>query len=90
MATDTKFEGEIVKIDKQLLSELTVNQKGFVGGKTLPDFLQYLDKQGISLGATITVLSKESFDLSLKIKVKDQEITISNKIASNLFVKLLR
>jgi DtxR family Mn-dependent transcriptional regulator len=33
---------------------------------TSSDFLQYLDKQGISLGATITVLSKESFDLSLK------------------------
>ncbi|MFT5254276.1 MAG: DtxR family Mn-dependent transcriptional regulator, partial [Flavobacteriales bacterium] len=67
-----------------------VNQKGIcVGVKdTSSDFLQYLDKQGISLGATIVVLSKESFDLSLAIKVKDQELTISNKIASNLFVKV--
>jgi DtxR family Mn-dependent transcriptional regulator len=83
-------KGEIVKIDKQLLSELSVNQKGIcVGVKdTSSDFLQYLDKQGISLGATIVVLSKESFDLSLAIKVKDQELTISNKIASNLFVKV--
>jgi DtxR family Mn-dependent transcriptional regulator len=83
-------KGEIVKIDKQLLSELAVNQKGIcVGVKdTSSDFLQYLDKQGISLGATIVVLSKESFDLSLAIKVKDQELTISNKIASNLFVKV--
>jgi DtxR family Mn-dependent transcriptional regulator len=83
-------KGEIVKIDKQLLSELAINQKGIcVGVKdTSSDFLQYLDKQGISLGATIVVLSKESFDLSLAIKVKDQELTISNKIASNLFVKV--
>ena len=83
-------KGEIFKIEKQLLSELGVLQNGIcVGVKdTSSDFLQYLDKQGISLGATIVVLSKESFDLSLKIKVKEQEITISNKIASNLFVKI--
>ena len=83
-------KGEIFKIEKQLLSELGVLQNGIcVGVKdTSSDFLQYLDKQGISLGATIVVLSKESFDLSLKIKVKEQEIAISNKIASNLFVKI--
>lgn len=82
--------GEIFKIDKQLLSELGVDQIGIcVGVKdTSSDFLKYLDKQGISLGSSIAIVSKESFDLSLKIKVKDQELTISSKIASNLFVKL--
>jgi DtxR family Mn-dependent transcriptional regulator len=83
-------KGEIFKIDKQLLSELGENQKGIcVGVKdTSSDFLKYLDKQGIALGSGIVVLSKESFDLSLKIRVNNFELTISNKIASNLFVKL--
>jgi DtxR family Mn-dependent transcriptional regulator len=83
-------KGEIFKIDKQLLSELAINQQGIcVGVKdTSSDFLKYLDKQGIALGSAIVILSKESFDLSLKIKVKEQELMISNKIASNLFVKL--
>jgi DtxR family Mn-dependent transcriptional regulator len=83
-------KGEIFKIDKQLLSELGENQNGIcVGVKdTSSDFLKYLDKQGIALGSIIGVLSKESFDLSLKIKVNNSELTISNKIASNLFVKL--
>jgi len=83
-------KGEIFKIDKQLLSELGDNQNGIcVGVKdTSSDFLKYLDKQGIALGSIIRVLSKESFDLSLKIKVNNSELTISNKIASNLFVKL--
>jgi DtxR family Mn-dependent transcriptional regulator len=82
-------KGEVFKIDKQLLSELAINQKGIcVGVKdTSSDFLKYLDKQGISLGSAISIVSKESFDLSLKIKVNDLELTISNKIASNLFVK---
>ena len=83
-------KGEIFKIDKQLLSELGDNQNGIcVGVKdTSSDFLKYLDKQGIALGSIIRVLTKESFDLSLKIKVNNSELTISNKIASNLFVKL--
>ncbi|MDN3675491.1 metal-dependent transcriptional regulator [Flavobacterium branchiarum] len=84
-------QGRIIKVEKQLLSELSEKQTGVcVGVKdTSSEFLQYLDKQGIALGSKIECLSKESFDLSLKIKVNEQELTISNKIASNLFVKLL-
>jgi len=83
--------GRIVKIEKQLLSELTENQIGVcVGVKdTSSDFLKYLDKQEIALGSKIEFLSKESFDLSVKIKVDNRELSISNKIASNLFVKLV-
>lgn len=82
-------EGMIVKVEKQLLSELTEKQTGVcVGVKdTSSEFLQYLDKQEIALGSKIEVVSKESFDLSLKIKVGNKELMISNKIAANLFVK---
>ena len=82
--------GRIIKIEKQLLSELTENQTGIcVGVKdTSSEFLKYLDKQEIALGSKIEIIGKESFDLSLKIKVDDKDLTISNKIASNLFVKL--
>jgi DtxR family Mn-dependent transcriptional regulator len=82
--------GRIIKIEKQLLSELTENQSGIcVGVKdTSSEFLKYLDKQEIALGSKIEIIGKESFDLSLKIKVDGKDLTISNKIASNLFVKL--
>lgn len=82
-------EGQIIKVEKQLLSELTERQTGVcVGVKdTSSEFLQYLDKQEIALGSKIEVISKESFDLSLKIKVNTKELMISNKIAANLFVK---
>lgn len=82
--------GQIVKIEKQLLSELHENQTGIcVGVKdTSSEFLKYLDKQGIALGSKIEIIGKESFDLSLKIKVDNKDLTISNKIASNLFVKI--
>ena len=83
-------QGRIVKIEKQLLSELTEQQTGIcVGVKdTSSEFLQYLDKQNIALGSKIEVLNKESFDSSLKIRVNNKELTISNKIATNLFVKI--
>jgi DtxR family Mn-dependent transcriptional regulator len=56
---------------------------------TSSEFLKYLDKQGIALGSKIQIVAKETFDLSLKIKVNGNELTISNKIASNLFVKMI-
>jgi DtxR family Mn-dependent transcriptional regulator len=83
--------GRIIKIEKQLLSELSENQTGIcVGVKdTSSEFLKYLDKQEIALGSKIEFVSKEDFDLSLKIKVGEKELTISNKIASNLYVKIV-
>jgi DtxR family Mn-dependent transcriptional regulator len=82
--------GRIIKIEKHLLSELSENQIGIcVGVKdTSSEFLKYLDKQEIALGSRIEFLSKESFDLSVRIKIDGRELSISNKIASNLFVKL--
>ncbi|PWA06583.1 metal-dependent transcriptional regulator [Flavobacterium psychrotolerans] len=83
--------GKILKIEKLLLSELSHNQPGIcVGVKdSSAEFLKYLDKNGIALGSKIQILTKEDFDLSLKIKVENKELTISNKIASNLFVKVI-
>jgi DtxR family transcriptional regulator, Mn-dependent transcriptional regulator len=83
-------KGQILIIEKQLLADLQENQIGIcVGVKdSSADFLKYLDKQAIALGSKIEILSKESFDLSTKIKVNETtEMTISNKVANNLFVK---
>ncbi len=81
--------GNIIKIEKLLLSELPQNQTGIcVGVKdSSTEFLKYLDKNQIALGTKIEILTKEAFDLSLKIKVENIELIISNKIASNLFVR---
>jgi DtxR family Mn-dependent transcriptional regulator len=83
--------GRIITVEKQLLSELQANQSGIcVGVKdNSSDFLKYLDKQQIGLGTKIEVVTREAFDLSVKIKANDFEFVISNKIASNLFVKML-
>lgn len=81
--------GKIANVDKKLLSEMAVGKKVMcVGVKDSSSaFLQYLDKQQIALGSSIEVISKEDFDMSLTIKLGDKQVTVSNKIAANLFVK---
>jgi len=82
-------QGKVAEIDKKLLSEISAGKRVIcVGVKdSSPPFLQYLDKQQIALGSTFEVLAREDFDHSLSIKVDNKEVTVSNKIASNLFVK---
>ena len=84
-------KGQIITIEKQLLSEVSENKIGIcVGVKdSSSEFLKYLDKQEIALGSRIEIIEKETFDSSLKIKVNSKELIISNKIAGNLFVKLV-
>jgi len=83
--------GNVIKLDKHLLSELKEGQIGiFVGVKdSSTEFLKYLDKNSIALGALITVKGVEDFDMSFNVKVDDNNLQISNKIASNLFVQLV-
>lgn len=82
--------GEILNVNKLLLSEAETNRDYLCVGvkNSSGEFLQYLDKQNISLGSTIRITSKEDFDSSLVIKVDDVPISISNKIAENLFIKI--
>jgi len=81
--------GRVAEIDKKLLSEIAAGKQVIcVGVKdSSPPFLQYLDKQQISLGSSIEVLGKEDFDLSVNIRINNKSLTVSNKIAANLFVK---
>lgn len=83
--------GKIIKMERLLLSELKENQTGVcVGVKdSSTEFLKYLDKNKIALGVTIKVNSIEDFDLSLNVKVDGNDLLISNKIAGNLFVKVI-
>lgn len=82
-------KGVIKKIDKLSLSEAEVGMLfKCVGVKnSSSDFLKYLDKQKIALGSKIEVIEKEEFDNSLTVKIEGKVILVSNKIASNLFVK---
>lgn len=82
--------GEFKKSVKKLLNEVPIGATGVcVGVKdSSPPFLKFLDKNQIALGDIISVLDKEEFDSSLHIKIKENDIHISNEIASNLYLKI--
>ncbi len=82
--------GTFKKAIKKLLKEVPVGANGIcVGVKdSSPPFLKFLDKNKIALGDSILVLEKEEFDGSLRIRIKGNEVHISDQIASNLYLKI--
>ena len=82
-------EGRFDSVEKRLLSSLKENEVGVsvAVDDSSCNFLQFLDKNGISLGEKIEVLSIESFDGSLSIKVAGKVLSISNKIATNIYIQ---
>lgn len=81
--------GNVKKTEKKLLSELEKKQSGVCVGvkESSSDFLKYLDKKKITIGAKIVVLGKEFFDGSMMIQVGRDQFFISKKIAENLYVQ---
>ena len=82
--------GNMPSCQKLLLAKVKQLQRCIcVGVKdSTPKFLQYLDKHKIALGAEITVLSRESYDESMEVKINNIQQSISKEVAHNLFVKI--
>lgn len=82
-------DGNLKSIEKSLLSTLDKNESGICVGvdDSSSEFLQFLDKRGITLGKYIKVVDKEDFDDSLSIEIENKKISISKKIANNLYIQ---
>ena len=82
--------GKVASLEKRLLRDCSVGVTGvFVGVKDdSAAFLQYLDGQNINLGTTFTVKQYEAFDHSMALELEGGLLRVSEKIASNLYVKI--
>lgn len=82
-------EGNLPQIQKSLLATLQKSEQGVCVGvnDTSSEFLRFLDKQEIGLGQHIEVLDKEPFDDSFLVRINAKEITISNKVANNIYIQ---
>ncbi len=74
-----------------LLSDLALGKTGIVVGvqEHAPAFLEYLDRMKLGLGSSITILEKFDFDQSLRVKIEKKEVTLTAKVAQNLFVQVV-
>jgi DtxR family Mn-dependent transcriptional regulator len=82
-------DGNLKVVEKSLLSTILKNESGICIGvnDSSSEFLQFLDKKGITLGKLIKVLEIENFDDSLSITIDQKKLSISNKIANNLYIQ---
>lgn len=83
-------KGRISIHDFKPLSALTAKQSGAISGvlEHSPAFLQYLEKNGLSLGNEIEVLEVYAFDQSADIKLNQKKtIHLSYEVTKNLLIK---
>ena len=83
-------DGTIQKISRIQLVELPTGKKARLVsvGDSSKEFLQYLDKTGISIGADIEVIDRVAYDNSLERRVNDSApLFISNIVGENLWVQ---
>lgn len=80
--------GELLTKNRKTLAEGGVGQKTTVNGvkDNSPDFLQYVSNLGIAIGNTISIISRFNFDGSLEIAVNKKKVTVSQKVAENIFI----
>ncbi|MGE0569280.1 MAG: FeoA family protein, partial [Bacteroidia bacterium] len=75
-----------------LLSEINVGQRCTMTGVVdhSANFLQYLDKVGLSIGKEIKLIEIISFDKSIQIQLNGKEkVFLSNEAAKNLLINKL-
>ncbi|MDF3076631.1 MAG: metal-dependent transcriptional regulator [Sphingobacteriaceae bacterium] len=82
--------GKFNKKELVRISKMEVGQSGTISGVSehSASFLQYLEKNGLTLGKKITVLDVIEFDSSVILEVNNKEATISREAAKNLLILL--
>lgn len=84
--------GRVEDLRDTCISDMEVGQFGMIIGlkDTSTQFLQYLEQVGLTLGKTIGIKKIVEFDQSVFISLNmTLELSISNQVASNLYVKKL-
>lgn len=51
------------------------------------DFLQYVGSLGIGINSKVEVINKLNFDGTLSLKIDDSKVSVSQKIAENIYIR---
>ena len=84
-------KGIFNRTKSQLLAEMTTGQKCVMTGVVdhSPNFLQYLDKVGLSIGKELKLIEIVPFDKSLQVQINRKEkVFLSAEVAKNLLVSI--
>jgi DtxR family transcriptional regulator, Mn-dependent transcriptional regulator len=83
-------DGKMPVFNKRALSEIGPGKQCTVVGTkdSSPAFLKYLTQMQIRLTTVIKVLDLVEFDNSMLLEINGKKLTVSNKVAENLWVSL--
>ncbi len=83
-------KGKMLPRELISLSELAAGKPGLIAGVTAhtPSFLQYLEKNGLSLGTEVEVTERYAFDRSANVKIHRKRIVhLSYEVTRNILIK---
>jgi len=82
-------EGKFTLRSQTLLSEMEVGEEGEVIGVKTHDtpFLQHLNNIGIRINTPLQIISKQKYDNSTTVKIYENDILISERVATQLLIK---
>jgi DtxR family Mn-dependent transcriptional regulator len=83
-------DGNFKKHELKPIAALTVNEGGVISGVRdhSPTFLQYLEKQKLTIGKKITVTDIIDYDNSMILEVEQTTTHISREVAKNLLIAI--
>jgi DtxR family Mn-dependent transcriptional regulator len=83
-------DGNFKKYELKPISSLGVNECGIISGVRdhSPAFLQYLEKQQLTISKKITVTDIIEYDNSMILQVEDTTTHISRDVAKNLLIAI--
>ena len=86
-------DGNIAYHEDVKLDSVESGQEGLIVGVVdhTPDFLKYLDKNGLIIKAHVKVVQIEEYDNSRTISInRKQSMTVSQKVAANILIRRMR
>jgi len=83
-------DGNFKKHELKPIASLNVNESGVISGvhDHSPTFLQYLEKQQLTIGKKITVTDIIEYDNSMILQVENITTHISREVAKNLLIAI--
>lgn len=73
-----------------IMAEVPVGTTGVVVGvqEHAPNFLQHLDRMGLTLGASVKICERFEFDGSIRLQLDDKrDLVVSQKVSQNIFIQ---
>jgi len=82
--------GQFKKHELKPVSTIGVNDSGVISSVRdhSTGFLQYLEKQKLTIGKKITVIEIIEYDHSMILKIENETSHISREVANNLLIAL--